>query len=358
MSDQTPQQFTWNSITWLKDNFFINNGLPHFFIEGKYSYLNKELDVTEYKNAVFASSISSNESLSKWSKSIISAGFSVLNNKDILSFWDGMLDSERRDQGNRSYNELVFYNNSPEVFSRSTKRNHNTRSTTTNSESSPRLGSPSTFIENDNVFIGESQISLGTQVGRLSRSISITDRKTRYFLTLGNNRILDISDTSTGSQMSTFTQTVQDLIKQRFPKITFASDNSIISQIESQQSRITEMNDRSYLKKFLKFFNEMPKLEKYDSTKRVYIFVIELLLHDEYIFDEEKSEQLSEADILIKAWGQLLEMVFRWSGVILHWGDTVPNNCKQEEKRIKLDLRIIAGSLKNRNLLPDTYECW
>jgi hypothetical protein len=84
-------------------------------------------------------------------------------------------------------------------------------------------------------------------------------------------------------ERSAFTQTVQDLIKQRFPKLTFASNNSITSRIESQQSRITEMNDRSYLKKFLKLINERPKLEKYDSTKRVYILVIELLLHDAYI---------------------------------------------------------------------------
>ena len=68
---------TRNSITWLNDKFFINNGLPHLIIEGKYSYLNKEVAVTEYKNAVFASSISSNESLFEWFKSIISAGFSV-----------------------------------------------------------------------------------------------------------------------------------------------------------------------------------------------------------------------------------------------------------------------------------------
>ncbi|CAO3649789.1 unnamed protein product [Mucor hiemalis] len=290
-NDQTPQQLTWNSITWLKDNFFIDNGLPHFFIEENTPTSTKKWLLLNIKMQCLPPQFPQTN--------LYLNGLNLLPAQalvDILSFWDGMLDSERRDQGNRSYNELVFYNKSPEVFSRSTKRNHNTRSTATNSESSLSLGSLSTFIENDNVLFGESQISLGTQVGRLSRSVTIIDRKTHYFLTLGNNGILDISDTSTGSQMSTFTETVQDLIKQRFPKITFASDNSITSQMESQQSRITEMNDRSYLKKFLKFINEMPKLEKYDSAKRVYIFVIELLLHDDYIIDEEESEQLFEAD--------------------------------------------------------------
>lgn len=66
-----------NCCQWLEENFFQNNGLPYFFVQGKYTYINKEIAFEEYKNVVYLAANSENISYSKWSKMIANVNFSV-----------------------------------------------------------------------------------------------------------------------------------------------------------------------------------------------------------------------------------------------------------------------------------------
>lgn len=66
-----------NCAEWLEENFFRNNGLPDFFIEGKYSYQNKAVAIQEYRETVNLAVNSENISFSRWSKMIVNTNFSV-----------------------------------------------------------------------------------------------------------------------------------------------------------------------------------------------------------------------------------------------------------------------------------------
>lgn len=47
-----------------------------------------------------------------------------------------------------------------------------------------------------------------------------------------------------------------------------------------------------------------------------------------------------------------METLFRGSGAVLHWGDTVPDNIRAVNRTIKMDLRII-NSLDDEKIMPD-----
>jgi hypothetical protein len=66
-----------NSMAWLEQNFFINNGLPEFFLKGKYAYKNKDLAINEYKESILKALNSANISFQQWSKLIIDTNYSV-----------------------------------------------------------------------------------------------------------------------------------------------------------------------------------------------------------------------------------------------------------------------------------------
>lgn len=92
--------------------------------------------------------------------------------------------------------------------------------------------------------------------------------------------------------------------------------------------------------------------EKYSTSKKLCMIMLELMLYDSYIFDPKDSKFLSEGDYVVKVWGPLLETLFRGSGSVLHWGDTIPDNIKALGKTIKMDLRIIK-SLGDEKVMPD-----
>lgn len=64
-------------MTWLENNFFINNGLPTFFVKEKYTYCNKDIAIKEYKESVLNALNSTNASFEQWSKLIIDTNYSV-----------------------------------------------------------------------------------------------------------------------------------------------------------------------------------------------------------------------------------------------------------------------------------------
>lgn len=195
--------------------------------------------------------------------------------------------------------------------------------------------------------------SIATWVGREGRITSVVDRKTRYFHALGMNGILDLSDTSEGSQFSKFSVDTQEKIRQLFspPRITTPCIEQRFEEIQNELRHTANENGRC-LKRYLEKLDMFKSKEKCSISKRLYIIMLELMLYDSYIFDPKDSKFLSEGDYVVKVWGPLLETLFRGSGAILHWGDTVPDNIRAVNRTIKMDLRII-NSLDDEKTMPD-----
>lgn len=190
-------------------------------------------------------------------------------------------------------------------------------------------------------------------VGREGRATIVVDRKTRYFNALGMNGILDLSDGSESSQLSKFPVKLQEEIKQLFPPPTVTAPRIDERYTEIQQEiQLTSNENGRYYKRYLEKLNMFKTNEKYGTTKKLQIMILELLLYDSYIFDENESKLLSEGDLVVKVWGPLLETLFRGSGTVLHWGDTVAENIKATGRNIKMDLRILS-SLNSEKTVPN-----
>lgn len=176
----------------------------------------------------------------------------------------------------RQYNELTFINNTQKLYNTSSaKRKFKPKQTTaTTATSSSSNITASVFEETDEIYINNANESLSTTIGRIARNLTITDRKSRYFHALGMNGIIDLSDNSTDTQLSNFNQDFRAKIKQQFPAPTFSQTNNIVSQLEEIQNRLHGSRDgRNYLKKYIENINQAKTIEKYKTTKRLYIFV-------------------------------------------------------------------------------------
>ncbi|KAG1168419.1 hypothetical protein G6F70_009124 [Rhizopus microsporus] len=258
---------------------------------------------------------------------IVNTNFSVLKNNDVKGFWAGMLDAERRDANLNQYNQIAFINQTQEQYANPPPPNKR--------KSSEPTASPVTaveinsFEESDSLHIEGLEESVATWVGREGRATIVVDRKTRYFNALGMNGILDLSDNSESSQFSKFPVELQIEIKQLFspPTVTTPCIDERYAEIQ-QEIQLTSNENGRYYKRYLEKLNMFKTNEKYDS------------------------KLLSEGDYVVKVWGPLLETLFRGSGTVLHWGDTVAENIKATGRNIKMDLRIIS-SLNNEKMVPN-----
>ncbi|KAI8887283.1 hypothetical protein K501DRAFT_330694 [Backusella circina FSU 941] len=345
------EMFTWDCTQWLEENFFKNNGLPHFFIQGKYTYTNKAVAIKEYKEAVNLGVKSENVSYSRWSNMMVNIDFSVIQNSDVTNFWRGMLETERRDSNLNQYTEMTFINQTQEQY---TNRPLPVKRKSIEKATSSVVGIEiNTFEETDSVHVEGMEETIATWIGRDGRITAVTDRKSRYFNALGMNGILDLSDTSEGSQLSKFSVDTQNKIRQLFslPHITTPYIEQRFEEIQNELCHTTIENGR-YLKRYLEKLDMFKSKEKYSISKKLHTIILELMLYDSYIFDPKDSKFLSEGDYVVKVWGPLLENLFRGSGSVLHWGDTVPDNIKAVGRTIKMDLRII-NSLGDERVMPD-----
>lgn len=250
-----------------------------------------------------------------------------------------MLDAERRDGNLEQYNRITFINQTQEQYANPPPVKRKSPEQDTNFVVGVEI---EPFEEMDSVHVEGMEESIATWIGREGRMTTVVDRKSRYFNCLGMNGVLDLSDTSKGSQMSKLSADIQGKIRQLFPPphITTPCIEQRFEEIQNEL-RHTESKNGRYFKRYLEKLEAFKSTEKYKISKKLYTIILDLMLYDSYIFDPTDSNNLSEGDYVVKVWGPLLETLFRGSGVILHWGDTVPENIKAENKIIKMDLRII-----------------
>lgn len=81
------------------------------------------------------------------------------------------------------------------------------------------------FSEVDSVIIPGLNTSLGSYIGRPAKESVISESKSRYFVALGHNDILDLTDDSPGSQLAGLNETSKSIIREKLLSALCESDN-------------------------------------------------------------------------------------------------------------------------------------
>ncbi|KAI7859420.1 hypothetical protein BDC45DRAFT_564230 [Circinella umbellata] len=366
--------FTWPATTWLEGNFTSNNGLPGFFQRGGYDHANKAVGELEYKHALFLATLSNNSLYAKWASNIIGKEYSVLNNMSMKSYWSNVLATEVRQNQLDDYSlpslqpltTAIPASSTAAISSSSRKRNHDEEREMEQTATRPRYS----FEEVDEFYIPGLNMSIGTFIGTAARNArSVEERKQTYFKVLGMNGILDVNDCSTGSQLEAAMKQINDdrltqnndnqfdhesshqpiimeIMKNLVAHLktsTNVAESPVAVQFE-QLIKDNELDRKEKEKKQLRTWQRIVrknkiKGDKYERYMSLYLDVIKVHLYGSSIFDDSSFN--SEQDYVIKIWSNLVEAIFRETGIVPHWDDTVSGTVLTYGLTIKLDLRLL-----------------
>lgn len=145
---------------------------------------------------------------------------------------------------------------------------------------------------------------------------------------LARNQIIDISDYSLGSPLL---------------KLSPGARDELLDKCKCHESRVEEpgkvdkvvLSTKSHnrgLKITLSALKKMTDKEE-EAAVSIYKFIIRLKKHlaEGHLFEKEMIETFSEYDYVIKFWGPLIEMAFKNSSIIPHWGTQFPpHSCRWE----------------------------
>ncbi|KAI7889442.1 uncharacterized protein EV154DRAFT_423832, partial [Mucor mucedo] len=81
-------------------------------------------------------------------------------------------------------------------------------------------------------FVPGLSSSIGSFIGTLASNSQIFDRKSRYFVTLGMNSILDMTDKTTGSQLSQLSEEASQACQNKFAPIRKAVNLRTVQKYE------------------------------------------------------------------------------------------------------------------------------
>ncbi|KAG2227618.1 hypothetical protein INT45_002303 [Circinella minor] len=351
----------------------------------------------EYKLAVVVASSSNDHLFVNWANNLIKKGFYVLNNIDLKTYWSGLLAHQVRQQKLDEY-EMRLLRSSTEPSSSSAPvvvpvlsqaSTPATASKLSSSSSSPvpvpvagakraqqqHIQQPRQridFEEFDDCFIQGLGLSIGTFIGLQARNAKqLPDRKSQYFISIGMNGVIDLTDKSNGSQLQEIVQqmnddkgeqispydatTIKTLIEQFGSHVKVSPIDSVTKYESILKSKILNyenVDDHKQLKKwFHAIKNSQIRKDKYERYLDSYIHIIKLHLYSSFLFND--GMDLSEQDFVVKIWSGLVENTFRGTGINPHWGDTIPSVVLNSGVTMKLDLRLLNSLDKDT---PD-YAC-
>lgn len=244
-----------------------------------------------------------------------------------------MLASENRERSLNNYEQIKFIN-----FEPSSKRK------LPNKSIKPISKSKVSFEEIDGVFVPGLTSSMGSFIGTLARNTKIVDRKSRYFVSLGMNSILDLTDNTSGSQLHHLSPQSIEACLSMFETTKNNTSNFTIDQYEKLLD-YDENNFKKYVKNVINRIKYSRIQDSNDIIRDVYEHLFKLHLYSPDIFKEGSQEFLSEQDYVIKIWGQLIEIIFRETGIYAHWGDTVSDQVLSAGARFRMDLRLLNRAI-------------
>ncbi|GAA5808273.1 hypothetical protein MFLAVUS_001662 [Mucor flavus] len=217
-------------------------------------------------------------------------------------------------------------------------------------------------IYNDLYYLDGVRKSVGTVIKDHAITSNIIDYKINYFKTLTMNNVIDISNSSSGSQLDLFTAEHQELIIK-----------SLSSKHRQQSMRDTVEFDRIIEKysavednnRFLrKYIEETENVKNGDKNKRIYLRILESMAHHRYLYDHE--EDNSEADCVNKLYSSMMEACFQGYTPKIVLRVTFPSiTCVVEyakkysegeyyKDKVKI---VLCSIIYFRNLLKKTNNC-
>ncbi|KAI8883385.1 hypothetical protein K501DRAFT_285400 [Backusella circina FSU 941] len=167
-------------------------------------------------------------------------------------------------------------------------------------------------------------------------------KKEDYFYYLSKNIIFDLSDTSSGAQLTWFSPDVEKAIKERY----------IVEKPEHENQNITSLlKNLNKIKRGFAVSRVLAELESYKTTelkskniKRIYEHVLRIHAEKTWMLSKEARANYTEMDFQIKFWGPVFETFFSSPSVVLHWGDSLSDPCLKKNLKFKLDLRLLLFS--------------
>ncbi|KAI8968321.1 hypothetical protein BDF20DRAFT_981414 [Mycotypha africana] len=163
-------------------------------------------------------------------------------------------------------------------------------------------------------------------------------KKEKYFQNLAKNQVTDISVSIPGSHIDGLAKVQVKRLRKK--KNTPVYENNNINALSSKFKKI--VNSGSLKVALNSCENYKPTTPVEHIVNRIYLFVLRAHVEKPWVFSSENLKRYSEFDLQVKFWGYIFELYLgQYRHIILHWGDTMSNTCKNVGLRFKLDLRVL-----------------
>lgn len=191
-----------------------------------------------------------------------------------------------------------------------------------------------TDSETDGIFLSGVSISVGTFIKRHSNTIIVKNNKDKYFLTLGKNGIFDMTDATPGSQISKLSPEAAEECVLKLPYIPVIISSS---EVDTYESYMVNSNGSysKYIKECLTRIKESKVTTSHDIVADIYNHILKIHYYSPNVFSGTIQDFLSEQDCIIKFWDPLVEIVFRGTSILPHWGDTTSKETISAGKAIQ-----------------------
>ncbi|KAK4517443.1 uncharacterized protein ATC70_000779 [Mucor velutinosus] len=163
-------------------------------------------------------------------------------------------------------------------------------------------------------------------------------KKETYFQNLAKNQVTDISISTPGSHIDGLAKVQVKRLHKK--KNAPAYENNNIKTLSIKFKRIVNSGNLKVVLNSCE--NYKPSTSVEHVVNRIYLFVLRTHVERPWMFSNENLKRYSEFDLQVKFWGYIFESYLgQCRHIILHWGDTMSNTCKNMGLRFKLDLRVL-----------------
>ncbi|KAG1454065.1 hypothetical protein G6F56_007413 [Rhizopus delemar] len=234
----------WNAAKWLENNYKDNNGLLRFFVAGDSSYQNRDRAMKDFVTIVTLAKSSDNPLYSQWVNAVSETEF-----QSVEEFWDALMDHENRQHSLNAYQKIKFINSDP------------------SSQFKPSIAQKSKRKQKvDGVFVPGLSFPIGSFIGM--------------------NGILDMTDTTAGSQLSQLPEEAPQACQNRFVPVQKVVNLATIQKYED----LLLLNENDYgkfLKKSLNHIKYSHIHDQDDIVRDLYQYILKVHLYSPEVFTEK-----------------------------------------------------------------------
>ncbi|KAI9354028.1 hypothetical protein BD770DRAFT_412461 [Pilaira anomala] len=197
-------------------------------------------------------------------------------------------------------------------------------------------------VENgDNIFVNNSNLSVGTKIKRaaMTKHLNYTNLNASdiALVNCGLNSILDLTSGSLTNQKFLFTKEEWTQIKNLFPHIAINDSSPRLNRIYRIFKDTNDMSECYWNAKDCQRYASSPKER---LGYELIALTLDKMIKHPTIFTLSKPTP-SEADIMIKVWADLFEVLFCNTGLYIRWGEK--GLITQDDGRtiFKLDAKLV-----------------